>query len=47
MRVIETWHDGYLWCATVRGDFIGRFATEGDAFAAAYAETCRLANFEP
>jgi hypothetical protein len=40
--LIETYHDGYLWCAFLGGDFLGRFKTEGEAFAAAYREKCRI-----
>jgi hypothetical protein len=40
--LIETYHDGYLWVSILGGEFLGRFQTEGEAFAFAYREKCRM-----
>lgn len=40
---IDTYFDGFLWVALLGGDYLGRFATQDEAFAFAYAEKCRIA----
>ncbi len=44
--LVEVWFDGYRWCATLGGSFLGNFKTKDDAFAYAMREKYRIAGIK-